>query len=127
MSLYPTLEDLQVDNMAKSQVNQERVLQAVAMSQAAGGAPVAVSLYGDLGLEDLAESYGGLDISALSISHYVPAVCLRNRIPVSNLKLCCVNSSRPANCTRTHPQSPPSHPLTTSPLPEQRSSLACAR
>jgi syntenin-1 len=85
MSLYPTLEDLTgdrasphsglpssfpVDTIAKSQVNQERVIQAIATSQVTG-APVSVSLYGDLGLAELAESYGGLDISMLTLQKYV--------------------------------------------------------
>ncbi len=46
------------------------MLQAVAQSQATGS-PVAISLYGDLGLDELLESYGGLDISQLSITRYV--------------------------------------------------------
>jgi len=68
--LYPSLEDLQVDKMAKTQVNQERVRSAIAQSQATG-TPVAVSLYGDLGLEELMGSYGGLDITPAAISRYV--------------------------------------------------------
>jgi syntenin-1 len=68
--LYPSLEDLHVDKMAKTQVNQERVRSAIAQSQATG-APVAVSLYGNLGLEDLMGSYGGLDISPAAIARYV--------------------------------------------------------
>lgn len=68
--LYPSLEDLQVDKMAKTQVNQERVRSAIAQSQATG-TPVAVSLYGDLGLEELMSSYGGLDISPAALARYV--------------------------------------------------------
>lgn len=68
--LYPSLEDMVVDKMAKTQVNQERVLGAIAASQATG-APVSVSLYGSLGLEELMSSYGGLDISPSAISRYV--------------------------------------------------------
>lgn len=70
MSLYPSLEgarafvisratvftqpfsDLNVDQMAKGQVNQQRLTQAIAYSQQTG-APVTVSLYGDLGLEEM--------------------------------------------------------------------------
>jgi len=68
--LYPSLEDMQVDKLAKAQVNQERVLGAIQASQATG-APITVSLYGDLGLEELMQSYGGLDISAAAITRYV--------------------------------------------------------
>jgi len=70
--LYPTLEDLAVDTMAKTQVNQSRVTSAIAIAQQTGS-PVSVSLYGDLGLEEMLESYGGLDISMLSIQKYVGA------------------------------------------------------
>ena len=71
MSLYPSLEDLEVDKMAKTQVNQQRLTQAIAAS-ASTGSPVSVSLYGDLGLDEMLQSYGGLDISAMSIQRYVP-------------------------------------------------------
>lgn len=68
--LYPSLEDMVVDKMAKTQVNQERMTAAIQASQATGS-PVTVSLYGDLGLEELLESYGGLDISTAAIQRYV--------------------------------------------------------
>jgi syntenin-1 len=59
-----------VDTMAKTQVNQERLGQAIAYSRQTG-TPVSVSLYGDLGLEEMLDSYGGLDISQLSIQKFV--------------------------------------------------------
>jgi syntenin-1 len=68
--LYPSLEDMTVDKMAKTQVNQARVMQAVQQSQATGQ-PVSVSLYGSLGLEELMTQYGSLDISPAAIQQYV--------------------------------------------------------
>ena len=59
--------------MAKAQVNQAAVMQAHAVAQSTG-VPQTVSLYGDLGLDELMQSYGGLDISKLSLTHYVPSV-----------------------------------------------------
>jgi syntenin-1 len=69
--LYPCLEDLQIDTVAKAHVNAERVSQAIEQAQQSG-APLTVSLYGDLGLDELLKSYGGLDISALSLQKYTP-------------------------------------------------------
>lgn len=81
--LYPSLEDMQVDAMARAQVDAAATAQAVAHDQAVsaaqgggGGYPMlpttaAGGLYAGLGLEELL-NYGGLDVSEAALAQYVP-------------------------------------------------------
>lgn len=76
MSLYPSLEDMKVDQMAQTQVYAAQQAQAIAFTQAVaienGVSPVAAnSLYANLGLEEFM-SYGGLDISEGAIVAQMP-------------------------------------------------------
>eukprot|EP00054_Salpingoeca_dolichothecata_P036924 m.9255 g.9255 ORF g.9255 m.9255 type:complete len:289 (+) comp7154_c0_seq1:89-955(+) len=66
--LYPTLEDIQVDEMAKTQVQAQAAQRAIRDALPTESA----HLYQDLGLEDLMTTYAGLDLSEGAITQYVP-------------------------------------------------------
>lgn len=78
MSMYPSLEDLEVDSMAKAQVQVAAQQQALGQAQAAiaasggatGEAAVVSSMYGDL-MEELSQ-WGGLDITPQALALHMP-------------------------------------------------------
>lgn len=75
--LYPSLEDLKVDQMATAQVTAAAHAQAIADQQAYAAQQGAVvptipgGLYAGLGLEELM-NYGGLDVSEGALNLYMP-------------------------------------------------------
>lgn len=74
MSLYPSLEDMKVDQLARKQIEVEQQMQRARLTDgsaqaepAEAAAPAASGLYAGLGLEELAASYGGLDLSEANV------------------------------------------------------------
>jgi len=86
-SLYPTLEDMTVDEVARAQISATLVAQAAQQANAATGGMIQAStpsLYAGLGLEDLAGgSYLGMDLTPEGVSKEmgVPIEEVRALIP----------------------------------------------
>lgn len=77
MSAYPSLEDLEIDTMAKAQVQvaQQKAIignsaAALTAAGASGEAGVVSSMYGEL-MGEL-DQWGGLDISEAALAQYMP-------------------------------------------------------
>lgn len=75
--LYPSLEDMKIDEMAHvqmaaaQQAQQDAQQQAIAAQHGQAVMPAQGSLYAGLGLEELM-NYGGLDISEGALQQYLP-------------------------------------------------------